>query len=145
MNKPASKNLALFLAALMLCGSVSSLQAPAFAAATTEIEIDWNNVRQTIDGFGVTQEEECTYVMQEPARSEVMDLLYSQTGGIGLSILRTEIGCGESKPTVEPSKGVWDYTGDPRELWYFNEALARGVDKIYGTVWSPPKWMKTNN
>lgn len=113
--------------------------------AASQVVVDWNNVRQTIDGFGVTQEEECTYVMAEPYRSQVMDLLYSKTNGIGLSLLRTEIGCGESKPTIEPSDGVWNYEPDVRELWYFNEAKARGVEKIFGTVWSPPAWMKTNN
>lgn len=107
--------------------------------------INWNQTYQQIDGFGFTQEEECTYNMEEPYRSEVMDLLFDQEKGIGCSILRTEIGCGESKPTILPSEGVWDKTGDPRELWYFGEALNRGVDKIYGTVWSPPAWMKTHN
>ncbi|MDA3731930.1 hypothetical protein PBV87_10610 [Niameybacter massiliensis] len=116
-----------------------------YAASNPQVTVEWNNVRQQIDGFGITQEEECTYVMNEPYRSEVMDLLFSQEKGIGLSLLRTEIGCGESKPTIEPENNVWYTDGDPRELWYFNEALQRGVEKIYGTVWSPPKWMKTNN
>lgn len=116
-----------------------------FAKVNADIVVDWNDIRQEIDGFGVTQDEECTYAMQEPQRSEVMDLLYSQEDGIGLSILRTEIGCDDvSKPSIEPEEGVYNYEPDIRELWYFNEAQARGVEKIFGTAWSPPAWMKTN-
>ncbi len=145
MKRKLLKRTASVLALTILCSGFSFFQTTAYAASTTEIVIDWNDIKQEMDGFGVTQEEECTYVMQEPVRSEIMDLLYSKENGIGLSIVRTEIGCGESKPTIEPEKGVWNYEGDPRELWYFNEATQRGVDKIYGTVWTPPKWMKTNN
>lgn len=117
----------------------------ASAEGNALVSVDWNITYQEIDGFGFTQEEACTYDMQEPYRSEVMDLLFDRENGIGCSILRAEIGCGESKPTIMPEEGVLDKSGDPRELWYFEEALARGVDKIYGTVWSPPAWMKTHN
>ena len=123
----------------------STLPVAASAEENALVSIDWNVTYQEIDGFGFTQEEECTYNMEEPYRSEVMDLLFDKEKGIGCSILRTEIGCGESKPTIMPEEGVIDKSGDPRELWYFEEALARGVDKIYGTVWSPPAWMKTHN
>jgi glucuronoarabinoxylan endo-1,4-beta-xylanase len=115
------------------------------AEACSNVVIDWNDIHQEIDGFGITQDEEDTYSMSEPQRTEVMDLLYSRDNGIGLSILRTEIGCGDSKATIEPDDGVWNYEPDMRELWYFNEAKVRGVEKIFGTVWSPPAWMKTNN
>ena len=38
--------------------------------------INWNQTYQQIDGFGFTQEEECTYNMEELYRSEVMDVLF---------------------------------------------------------------------
>lgn len=132
-------------AVLVVCGLLPVLAIPTFAETAPAVHVDWNQEYQVIDGFGFTQEEECTYSMEEPYRTEVLDLLFDQEKGIGCSILRAEIGCGESKPTIEPELGVWDRTGDAREIWYFNEALARGVDKIYGTVWSPPAWMKTHN
>lgn len=114
--------------------------------AASQVTVDWNNVRQEIDGFGFTQEEACTYDMPEPKRSEVLDLLFDKTKGVGFSLLRTEIGCGDvSKPTIEPADGVWNYEADPRELWYFREAKARGLERIFGTAWSPPAYMKTNN
>lgn len=131
------------MAAAVLCTGI--MPAVEVMAQEPVSVINWDQTYQEIDGFGFTQEEECTYNMAEPYRSEVMDLLFDQEKGIGCSILRTEIGCGESKPTLMPSEGVLDKTGDPRELWYFREALSRGVDKIYGTVWSPPAWMKTHN
>lgn len=111
---------------------VAAVPTGAFAEENAVVTVDWNTTYQEIDGFGFTQEEECTYNMEEPYRSEVMDFLFDKDKGIGCSILRTEIGCGESKPTILPQEGVWDKSGDPRELWYFREALNRGVDKIYG-------------
>lgn len=132
-------------ALLSMSLAVGALPIVGHADSTPNVDINWNEVYQEIDGFGFTQEEDSTYNMEEPYRSEVMDLLFDPELGIGCSILRTEIGCGESKPTIMPSEGVLDKTGDPRELWYFQEALSRGVDKIYGTVWSPPAWMKTHN
>ncbi len=125
--------------------ALGALPISGHAESTPAVSVNWNEVYQQIDGFGFTQEEECTYNMEEPYRSEVMDLLFDQEKGIGCSILRSEIGCGESKPTIMPSEGVLDKSGDPREIWYFQQALARGVDKIYGTVWSPPSWMKTHD
>ncbi|MEG0692547.1 MAG: hypothetical protein RR444_05640, partial [Oscillospiraceae bacterium] len=108
------KIIAVTVAAAMLGGaSTVSIQ----AAPSGSVTVEWNNVRQVIDGFGFTQEEECTYVMEEPYRSEVMDLLFSPEKGIGASILRTEIGCGDvAKATIEPAKGVWNTQPDPREL-----------------------------
>lgn len=145
MSKKYLKSKAIYALIASFLLSVTTPLGTVNVNAASQVTVDWNNVRQEIDGFGVTQEEECTYVMPEPKRAEVMDLLFSKTNGIGLSMLRTEIGCGESKPTIEPQDGVWNYDPDPRELWYFNEAKARGVEKIFGTVWSPPAWMKTNN
>lgn len=141
MKKTTMRGICMSLAAGMLAVSMPVVHAQENRA----VEVDWNKTYQVIDGFGFTQEEECTYNMEEPYRSQVMDLLFDQEKGIGCSILRAEIGCGESKPTIEPEQGVWDKSGDPREIWYFREALKRGVDKIYGTVWSPPVWMKTHN
>lgn len=108
-----------------------------------DITLDASQEYQTMDGFGFTQEEEVTWSMTEPYRSQVMEMLFDKEKGAGFSILRHKIGAGYSKPTIEPQKGVWNYTADEREIWYLKKALEYGVDKIMGTVWTPPAWMKT--
>ncbi|MFU0800529.1 MAG: cellulosome protein dockerin type I [Xylanivirga thermophila] len=119
----------------------------ACACTDNRVVIEWNNEHQKIDGFGVSQAADIyakeLYDFSE--RKKVMDLLFSQSKGIGLSILRCEVGNGLNMPTIEPEDGVWDFSGDDAELWVINEAKKRGVDKIFSTVWSPPAWMKTNN
>lgn len=115
--------------------------------AASDVSINWNDLKQEIDGFGASQAADvyADAVYNLAARSEVMDLLFSQTNGIGLSILRCEVGSGLNLPTIEPQDGVWDFNGYTPELWVINEAKSRGVDKIFSTVWSPPAWMKTTN
>jgi|GEM_PF-1009268 len=115
------------------------------AYASSSVTIDWNNEKQVIDGFGASQacDVYADQIYNFAKRDEVMDLLFSDDGGIGLSILRCEVGSGLNMPTIEPQDGVWNFTGAESELWVINEAKSRGIDKIFSTVWSPPAWMKT--
>lgn len=72
-----------------------------------------------------------------------MDLLFSSENGIGLSILRSEVGNGLNMPMIHPDKDTWDFTPYEPEQWVLQEATVRGVETIMSTVWSPPAWMKT--
>jgi glucuronoarabinoxylan endo-1,4-beta-xylanase len=89
----------------------------------------------------------------EPQRTEILDILFSQTKGAGLSIVRNFVGDGGSwgsktngpAPSIEPQEGVWNWTGDEDEIWFMKEAGKRGCTRYVSTVWSPPAWMKTNN
>lgn len=74
-----------------------------------------------------------------------MDLLFSQTKGIGLSILISEVGNGLNMPTTHPDEKTWTFKPYISEKWVMKEARNRGVEKFTSTVWSPPAWMKTNN
>jgi glucuronoarabinoxylan endo-1,4-beta-xylanase len=117
----------------------------AFLQSAT-VTVSWNDTRQTIDGFGVSQTgnhipghlDIAAYLQSwpEPQRSQMLDLAYSQAGGIGLTIHRSSI-----LPTLSPSQGVWNYS-DPAQTWIMKEATKRGPVKLIGTVWSPPAWMK---
>lgn len=125
----------------------ATIRADAAMVSNAEVKISWNDTAQEIDGFGVSQP--CDVygdeIYNHPKRDEIMDLLFSKDNGIGLSLLRCEVGNGRNMPTIEPQDGVWDFSGSAAELWVMNEAKTRGIDKIYSTVWSPPAWMKTNN
>ncbi|MDD7044697.1 MAG: glycoside hydrolase [Peptoniphilaceae bacterium] len=102
---------------------------------------------QEIDGFGVSQSADIysDQLYNHNKREEIMDLLFSKDDGIGLSILRSEVGSGLNMPTIHPDKDTWDYTPYIPEQWVLNGAKNRGVETFMSTVWSPPAWMKTNN
>jgi len=130
--------------------SVSSL------AAVHTCKVEWNNERQIIDGFGGSGAfHQAANLMEYPEleRELILDLLFSQEKGIGLSIVRNIIGdsgdWGEkidgSTPSIQPQEGTWNWTGDEDQIWLMNEAKQRGCTRFVSTAWSPPAWMKTNN
>ena len=118
--------------------------------------VDWNKAAQEIDGFGASGAFHMAGNLMdfaEPQRTEILDHLFSQTSGAGLSIVRNFVGDGGSwgsksngpSPSIEPQEGVWNWTGDEDEIWLMKEAAKRGCTRFMSTVWSPPAWMKTNN
>ena len=128
------------------------------------VAVNLSDVRLAMDGFGgaaATGPAMWIHGMQEPQRTELVDLLFSTDVGIGLSILRSEIlsgnhdaadhsptGGGTLQPdinTIEPSEGVWDWDGDECQVWLMQQAQQRGMNRLMSTVWSAPAWMKTNN
>lgn len=121
---------------------MSVISVPFTAGAASSVTINWNDVKQDIDGFGVSQAawSDAVYDLQEPVRSHIMDLLFNQEDGIGASIFR-----GAIFPDFNPSPGVYDFNARPDQVWVMQQAQARGVDKIVASAWSPPAWMKTNN
>jgi glucuronoarabinoxylan endo-1,4-beta-xylanase len=118
--------------------------------------VDWSRTAQEIDGFGASAAFHMAGDLMsfpEPQRSEILDILFSQSKGAGLSIVRNFVGDGGSwgsntngpAPSIEPQEGVWNWTGDEDEIWFMKEAGKRGCTRYVSTVWSPPAWMKTNN
>ncbi|WP_233531952.1 glycoside hydrolase family 30 protein [Paenibacillus alkalitolerans] len=120
--------------------------------------IDWNAVRQTVDGFGGSGafgRPDFIMQLEEPIRTQILDMVFSKDKGIGISIIRNLVGDGVAAPTIEPQPGVfvWDDPDwetkradfDKGQIWFMNEAKKRGVTTFMSTVWSPPAWMKTNN
>ena len=118
--------------------------------------VNWNRTGQEIDGFGASAAFHMAGDLMnfpEPQRSQILDILFSQTQGAGLSIVRNFVGDGGSwgtktngpAPSIEPQEGVWNWTGDEDEIWFMQEAGKRGCTRYMSTVWSPPAWMKDNN
>jgi glucuronoarabinoxylan endo-1,4-beta-xylanase len=130
----------------------ASLDSGAKSLAT----VDWGRNAQEIDGFGASGAFHMAADLMdfpEPQRTQILDLLFSQTKGAGLSVVRNFVGDGGSwgsktngpSPSIEPQEGVWSWTGDEDEIWLMKEAGKRGCTRYVSTVWSPPAWMKTNN
>ena len=104
---------------------------------------------QTIENFSAS---DC-WSMQRlgtwslPNRNRVADLLFSQTGGIGLSCWRFNIGGGitdkinnpwRTAETCEIAEGKYDWTRQDPERWFLGAAKARGVPQFLAFVNSPP-------
>ncbi|MCY2931714.1 MAG: NPCBM/NEW2 domain-containing protein [Planctomycetota bacterium] len=136
--------------------SVACLALPP-AAGAADVTVKWNAPRQEIDGFGGSAcfwQADNLMKLPEPARTEVLDLLFSTTKGVGISIIRNNIGDGTPNPdpnawagnpaTIEPKEGQWSWTGDEGQVWLMKEAAQRGCTRFMSSAWSPPAWMKTN-
>lgn len=133
--------IALLITFLLPIGKSSA--GPQIPQATLNSSIEY----QEIDGFGVSQSADiyADQLYEHNKRDEIMDLLFSDENGIGLSILRSEVGSGLNMPTIHPDINTWDFTAYEPEQWVMHEAKNRGVETFMSTVWSPPAWMKTNN
>jgi len=128
------------LAMLLLLGPLLIAARPVHAASTTTVS--WNDVKQTIDGFGASSAWVAGSIRALPSdtRTGLLDLLFSPTSGIGLSMLRNRI-----PSDLQASDGSWDWSVDEDARWLIGEARSRGVSTVWSTPWSPPAWMKTNN
>ena len=133
----------------------SFLAAAAAGIAPRPLSIDWRHAAQPIDGFGVSGAFHMAANLQrlpEAEQQRVLDLLFSPERGAGFSIVRSIVGDGGlwgspadgPTPTIEPSPGVWNWTGDEDQIWFMREAVRRGAGRFLSTVWSPPAWMKSN-
>lgn len=152
-TKPIISKVIFLLVLMLFTGTlltIHSMDAPPVC------NIDWTNEKQTIEGFGGSgafHQAANLMAYPETERDQILDLLFSQDNGIGLSIVRNIIGDGGDwgnkidgpTPSIEPQEGVWNWIGDEDQIWLMNEAKKRGCDRFVSTVWSPPAWMKTNN
>lgn len=102
-----------------------------YSQAQTAI-VNWNNVDQLIDGFGASD----AVNGGNNLSSSNAQFFFSQTSGIGLSLLRTEVTDDGSCTSVSTAcAGV--YVPD------MQAAVSLGA-KVWATPWSPPAQYKTN-
>lgn len=139
------KKLSIILGILIILFNISTVKAYAQPQIPIAI-LEQNKVYQEIDGFGVSQSADvyADQIYNHNERDKLMDLLFSKTEGIGLSILRSEVGSGLNMPTIHPDKHTWNFEEYTPEQWVMKEARKRGVETFMSTVWSPPAWMKTS-
>jgi O-glycosyl hydrolase len=134
------------------------LAAPAVAAGPVSI-VDPTIRTQTVEGWGTSLAWWANVLggWSDVKRTEVADLLFDGTSGLGLNIVRYNLGAGTNPdpnknmrtgaevPTFNPANGVWDWSADANQRWFVEAARARGANIVEGFVNSPPAWMTANN
>ena len=92
----------------------------------------------------------------EPSRSDYMTKGFDPVQGLGLNIVRYNIGGGENPlyqapnkeslsfraavPGYEPSRGVWDWNADANQRWVLKSAIQHGANQLEAFSNSPPWW-----
>ncbi len=131
------------------------------ANAYTTIEVDENQVFQTIDGFGYTLTGGSATLINSLATAEkdalIKELFSTDEGAIGVSYLRVSIGASDLSANVftynERPSGQTDINQDNFSIAaemtdlipILKKILAvNPTIKILGSPWTAPTWMKTN-
>jgi O-glycosyl hydrolase len=109
---------------------------------------------QTLQGWGTSLAWWANVVggFPEPVRSDYITKVFDPVDGLGLNVVRYNIGGGENPaynfmeyraavPGFEPSPGVWDWTADQKQRWVLESAIAAGADTVEAFSNSPPYWM----
>ncbi|MCW3061139.1 MAG: glycosyl hydrolase [Capsulimonas sp.] len=123
------------------------------------IMVDPTQKFQTVVGFGgglTDASAETLYKMAPDKQKEILKAYFSPTEGIGYTLGRTNINsCDFSSDTYS-----YDDTPGDVKLTKFSlahdlkykipfikaaKAMSGGQLQVFGTPWSPPAWMKTNN
>lgn len=111
---------------------------------------------QTHEGFGTSLAWFGNVIGGWPdtTRNAIADLLFDPTQGLGLNIVRYNIGGGENPnhdhmraggemEGFQPSEGNWDWSADPRQRWMLSAAKQRAGNTFIAEAFSnsPPYWM----
>lgn len=124
------------------------------ATASTKVEVNPDTGFQTLEGWG-TSLAWFGYVAggaPDKMRNQVADLLFNPKTGLGLNVVRYNIGGGENPkyhsmefraavPGYEPRPGTWDWNADATQRWFLQAAMQRGADEQEAFSNSPPYWM----
>ena len=146
---------ALGLASVSLA-SASAAQAQALAAGG--ILVDPSVQSQPWQGWGTSLAWWAHVVggFPEPVRTEYMDRAFDPVKGLGLNVIRYNIGGGENPAHLPPNKqflsfraaipgfspqpGVWDWSADANQRYVLKAAIQRGADQLEAFSNSPPWW-----
>ena len=150
---------AVIAAAILATGAFAAAAGtagPVRAAATTTVRVDPQVQYQTIQGWGTSLAwwAEVAGNWSLANRQALATMLFSPTQGIGLNVVRYNIGgvtpgdtCssnfrpGGAVPSFEPSDGSYDWSADPAQLWWLQQAQDLGANQLAGVAYSPPAWM----
>jgi glucosylceramidase len=125
------------------------------------IRVDESTQYQTIDGFGASLTDSSAWLLDhklaKEQRKELLETLFDQTKGIGLSILRQPMGASDFAWSDYSYDDVAVREKDPTLAKFsiehdrayiiplLKEALSLNPNlKIIASPWSPPGWMKTS-
>ncbi|HEX2395465.1 MAG TPA: hypothetical protein VHI78_08965, partial [Bacteroidales bacterium] len=117
-----------------------------------------DGLKQKIDGFGVCFNElgwKALSVLDENAKQNILKDLFDKQSGLRLNICRMPIGANDyAQNYYSLNDSAGDFTMEhfsiKRDLEnlipYIKSAMKYNPElKIWGSPWTPPSWMKTNN
>jgi O-glycosyl hydrolase len=141
-----------FLAIGLIAGVLSGCMNPSKSPAVEEITVTPTEKHQTLEGFGASGAWWAQDVggWEDEKRDRIVDLLFNEQAGIGLSIYRYNIGGGDGEniqdpwrktETFEVSPGVYDWSRDANAVWVMKAAHAEGVEQFVAFANSPPARM----
>ena len=147
-----------FRAILAPHGSLLVKITAATPAVEATVTIDPSIRYQTWQGWGTSLAWWAKVIggFPEPARSDYIEKAFDPDKGLGLNVVRYNIGGGENPiyqapnkpllsfraavPGYEPSPGVWDWTADAGQRWVLQAAIQKGADQLEAFSNSPPWW-----
>lgn len=124
-------------------------------AEVERVAVDPAAQYQVMEGWGTSLCWFATIVggWEDEQRTKVADLLFDPRKGLGLNIVRYNIGGGDAPghkhhrpggnvPGYKPTKdGPYDWTADPNQRWMLKAAIERGANIAEAFANSPPWWM----
>lgn len=160
-----------YLLSLLLSTSIITHAHFSHNRSVTTITIDTSKRYQRFDGVGFSEAfQRGTQIygadgLSPENTTRVLDLLFSNTTGAGMTILRNGIGSSLTNPydlmksieTISPgspdASPNYDWQGtikpgfgfDNGQLQLSKDAIARGVRTVYADAWSAPGFMKNNS
>ena len=142
--------------ALLIFTAGTSALADAPAAPARVAVVDPARQYQTLEGWGTSLCWWAHVVGQDypvAVRDDYLTKIFDPKQGLGLNIVRYNIGGGENPalpgsmqyrarvPGYQPSPGVWDWSADAGQRSILAEARKRGVTLCEAFSNSPPYWM----
>lgn len=142
---------AVLLLPIVFCGTPARAQ----DTATVDPSVQF----QTWQGWGTSLAWWAKVVggLPEPARQDYMDKAFDPVKGLGLNVIRYNIGGGENPKHLlpnkqfmgfresidgyEPSPGKWDWNADAYQRWVLKRAMQMGANHVEAFSNSPPYWM----
>ncbi|CAI6077187.1 hypothetical protein PAECIP112173_02467 [Paenibacillus sp. JJ-100] len=142
---------AVLLSGTLLAGSLFSGSEVSAAGVYTAIA-DPSKQYQTVEGWGTSLAWWGKVVGEYSNRDEYVEKMFNRSTGIGMNILRYNIGGGDDPssnvleyrkavPGFQPSPGVYDWTADANQRYILQAAKAQGVNIIEAFANSAPYWM----
>ncbi|WP_179282949.1 MULTISPECIES: RICIN domain-containing protein [Paenibacillus] len=139
---------------LLMAGSLitGSLGTEASAAGSYTATADPSKQYQTIEGWGTSLAWWGKVVGEYSNRDEYAEKMFSPTTGLGLNVLRYNIGAGDNPssnvleyrkavPGYQPSPGVYDWNADANQRYMLQAAKSYGVNVVEAFANSAPYWM----
>jgi O-glycosyl hydrolase len=148
----------IFVGIVILISSLGNKASPS-SAQGTQITVSPDQQYQVHEGFGTSLAWWGNVIGGFPnsARNDIADLIFDPTDGLGMNIVRYNIGgSSASQGGLRPgalvrsyinSNGTYDWTLDANQRWVLQAAQSRAGGDFIAEAFSnsPPWWMTVNN